>query len=138
MASKSAEGRVDARILSQENIRGKAENIRGCPAEGLLVEEDIPDTGSAVLRKAPASWVEVELPAGRVGAEQRSEAVGLNGLSPEKLDQVVGRVEGVGQESVLAGDVAVRTTDKSPYSRAAKKGVSNQNNPSRFEPREIG
>lgn len=82
-------------------------------ALGLSVEEDVPDTGSRVLGVAGAVGVDKELLAGGVGAEEGHEAVGADGLVLEQADEVVGGLEGAGEElrvlygRVLAADVGL-------------------------------
>lgn len=112
LASERLELGADAGVLRKDDIAGKFEDTSRSGAEGLLVELDVPDTGGAVLRVAGAAGVHEALLAGRVGADECGEAVGLDGLVLKELDQEVGRagdgrqkVKGSRDRGVLAADV---------------------------------
>jgi hypothetical protein len=79
------------RMLRENEITLKHKDTLRCRGDvyGLLIVENIPDTGRAVLRVTRALGVDKVLLAGGVGSQQSSQAVGLNSLVLEQLDKVV-------------------------------------------------
>lgn len=115
-ASKGLELSADTRVLGQNDIGSELEDTGRGRAEGLGVELDVPDTGSAVLWVTGTAGVNEALLARGVGADKGGEAVGLDGLVLEQLNQEVGgagdgreKVVGAWLGGVLAADVCADT-----------------------------
>jgi len=122
LAARAGEGpelRVDARIFREHDVAVELEDTRRRTAKSLAVKGCVPDTGGAVLGVTEACRVNKTLLAGGVGAEERSETKGLDGLGTEQVNESVGIRVHIGQEAISAGAVAVGTSDKGADTGAA-------------------
>jgi hypothetical protein len=123
LADEAAERRVDARVLGQDGVALELEDARRGAAEGLAGERRVQHARGAVLRVAGAGRVDEALLADRVRAEERREAVRLDGLVEEEVDEPVGVEFDAWEEAVGRGDVAVAAADEGADPGAAGEGV---------------
>ena len=126
-ARKGEELGIDTGILGEHNVAAELEDPRRSPAQSLLVKEGVPYAGGTILGITEAGRVNEALLAGRVGANQGGETVGLDGLGAEELNQRVRVGVDIGEETVGAGGVAVtaaneRTNTGTTYTVLAEGG----------------
>lgn len=87
-AGKGLKGRLGKGVVGECHITGElVDTLGGVLVNGLLVEENIPDTGSAVLRITITINVGVMLLRGCVRADKSNKVIGANCLVLEEVDQ---------------------------------------------------
>lgn len=87
-AGKGFKGRLGKRMVGEGHITGElVDTLGGVLINGLLVEENIPDTRSAVLRVAITINVGVMLLRGCVRTDKGNKVIGANCLVLEEVDQ---------------------------------------------------
>lgn len=83
---------LGARVLGQVDVGGELEDTRGgVGVQSLAVEENVPDTGGAVLGPEGLVGVGIALLGGGVGADEGDKALRRDGLVLKERDELVGR-----------------------------------------------
>jgi len=126
-ASKSLKGRLGERVFGKDLVTGElVDTLRGVLVKSLLVEENIPDTRSAVLRVTVTVDVDVVLLRGRVSANEGDEIIRSNGLVLEQVDKSESIRVNSGQKASDIGLGAVLAADERTNSGSER--ASNSSN----------
>lgn len=118
-AGKLVELLYDPRVLGQADVARELEHpLGGVAVERLLVVQDVPDAGGAVLRVPRPRGVDEPLLRRRVRAEEGGQAVRLDGLVAKERDEAVGVGERAGEQAVGRRGGAVPPAHEGPDPRA--------------------
>lgn len=104
-------------MLGEDNVTRQLVDTVGGGSDGLLVKEDIPHTGGAVLGITSTVSVDVVLLRGGVGTDKSDEIIWADGLVLEEVDQVESVSVDVGEEVIGVSLLGVLATDKGAHAR---------------------
>jgi hypothetical protein len=109
--------RANPRVLRQHNITSEPEHSRRRITQRLLVELDIPDTRTSILRIARPGRINKPLLTSRMRADQRRQPMRLDGLILEKLDERVGIRVNPRQKTISASNATILPPNIGPNPR---------------------